>query len=98
MEWITTNFEWIIAAIALLFSSGIIIAIKMAIKETKEAWQQGEKIYKDIQKYKKDGFTNKEISDLMRSFEVFYKEGKEAYAAVDKVWKLFKKAFNKNKK
>ena len=35
MEWLSTNFEWIITAITLLFSLGIVKAVKNAVKESK---------------------------------------------------------------
>jgi len=95
MEWITQNFEWIIVAVSALFSAGIVRAVKKAVKESKEAFKQGELIYEKIKVYRKDGFTIDEIKSMFPDFEKFYKEGKEAYEAIDSVWKMIKKSIKK---
>ncbi len=98
MEWLTSNIELIIAGITLLLSSGLVVKVKNAVKESKEAFEKGEEIYNNIQLYKKNGFSNKEMSKLMNQFEDFYKEGKEAYLAIDSVWKLLKTVIKKKTK
>ncbi len=94
-SFVADNWELVVAAIAALSTAGLFNAIKKAVKENKEAYEQGEIILKRIKEYKAGGFSSREINQLIREFEKFAQEAKEAVEANAKVWNIIKKAIPK---
>ena len=104
MDTASNLITWIGAAMAVIAGSGLVAAVRVAIKEITEAWKAGKEAYlaakhipEKIALYKKDGLTQEEINDLMNDVEAFFKEmgdaikeGEEAINASKNVWTIIK--------
>ena len=114
LEFINEHLGFVITGVGVFGAGGfgIYAAIKKAIKEVKEAVEENIETYEEariliakIKQYKKYGFSESEIDDLLNRLEKFYteaqesiKETKEAIDAIQSLWKMIKKLVTRKKK